>query len=1195
MGFAFYAPKPVVQQKQTQQPVKKQSSTPVSFFSHVKNAVRDVKNAGSAVGRFVAGGTSRLANTAVAEGRQVVDTTKEITANVTHNPKAFRNALTSSQSDYNKDNTGKGGLFNTGTVFKNSKEAQSGSLKTGLKRIGGNTLESATEIIPFAKGLKAVEGADKAVQGTYKAVKAERAVQAAKTVTKSEKAVKALVTGGKQVAEGSAYGAVGNVADDIANDKKLTLSGEIKSALMGGVTQLAGFGVGKGFSKLLAKKAADKSVDIKDLSENDIHDLLPKKIAVQDVSQEATGKVSNSLPTTPRPEFQPTVNNNYTDADFRLKFNKNAAQAAKDIPAVADQYLKSGSKDATGLVVSHLMNNDGTGVGKVIGKLIPGIEAGDKKDVVQAINSAKTDKDVKDILYNAATNTDTKKAVGNEVVAPSKTISFQDNQTPVTPGATQATTFSNALVGKPASIGAPLDEAGNYTSGEMKGQPPLTNFQNLAETSPTEAKNTIAAAATEPTPSISTPVERAKTALMGVDKTKTADEATTPVGKGAQNIAQKLDEQLTTYNKDFKAPDEIMKKLKPENVATKARKNDWLNHYEDTASVAGRHFGQVGTDIVNKLAEGAKQVSDIQEAVRPSLDKASSLLDKAAKSKQGRADIQSRIYSALENRDAPNFNPSDYLKTPVEKQIFEETAKVFDFFKDQRVARGKSVVGESYSPRAAVSDALKAPERLLDDARSAFSTDVKSKFSKERVNDIPDAEINKNIIDLLPSYVSSQSKEFGYEGALQFAKENLPKVNPAYLTDAKSRRQGTEYMSNLFSQVLDPPTVSNSERFQNKLIANTYKASLGLSPKFALQNLTQRFVTRAQVSKEAIKLSKVMDKNDIDTLRKGITSGNNPLTGEATATANGLGTVKKGILSKIDPGMKVEKGNVIGAFDKGAAQGIVNSSIYKDALKRGLSPKDAAKEALKDLATADLATRHGNTVVNDTQFGANFVTKPEFFRKTGTILGLSDKWFKQYQRFPQGMVQNLSTILRGNDARALDILKRGDPTQTPLVDYLKSAQALHSGVDDLIKGIKSGEVNDVSMEVAQGYKKSLGNAVGELNKQIKANSQIRGGKTLKNVGKMWAAASAIQFLFDGGASMQGDNQSKELGKSLAYGSPISIPTRDQNPLVPSLPSMPVSRSGINTRKALDLIPGVGLAYSRGHDILKFIKGLTGQQ
>ena len=128
-------------------------------------------------------------------------------------------------------------------------------------------------------------------------------------------------------------------------------------------------------------------------------------------------------------------------------------------------------------------------------------------------------------------------------------------------------------------------------------------------------------------------------------------------------------------------------------VKSPASKSAMLEHYRDPSGVLGSHFGKVGTDIGYKLQQGAKTVSDLQEVITPDIQAATKQLNKLAKSDAGKADIQSRVFQALEDRG----NAGQYLKSKEEMDLFNTTAKVLDFFKKERETRGKAVIGDRKS------------------------------------------------------------------------------------------------------------------------------------------------------------------------------------------------------------------------------------------------------------------------------------------------------------------------------------------------------------------------------------------------------------------------------------------------------------------------------------------------------------------
>jgi hypothetical protein len=173
-------------------------------------------------------------------------------------------------------------------------------------------------------------------------------------------------------------------------------------------------------------------------------------------------------------------------------------------------------------------------------------------------------------------------------------------------------------------------------------------------------------------------------------------------------------------------------------------------------------------------------------------------------------------------------------------------------------------------------------------------------------------------------------------------------------------------------------------------------------------------------------------------------------------------------------------------------------------------------------------------------------------------------------------------------------MRRGDPTQTKLVDYSKAVKILSNALPEAKKAVKAGESN-VSPEQIKKSEKLLKQMSKELDKQIKQNSSIRRGKTTKNLAKMWASASMIQYLF---AEISGFNEGDEgdVLSAAKFGAPVNIPTKDQNPLAGAVaPSLPVDKTGISERKLLNFIPIVGPVVNRGRDVKNFVGALTGEE
>jgi hypothetical protein len=242
----------------------------------LKTAAKDTGKVTNAVGKFLFKGTAKLANQGLQEGKQVVDTAKMEAASHTNNPTAFSNANKQSQQDYKGFNKNKGGLFNAGTATSEA-EAKKGDLKTGVKDIGGATLESAGELIPLAKF-----------------------GEAAKVYKLGEGVVEASHGAMRQIAEntvlGALSGAAGNTGANLLQNGKIDLKNTAKGALTGGIigggsTALAkGFGVLHGVFKDGPVAAIQKMTGKTGAMSGD----LPKAGMTDVLSEKAASEASNA-------------------------------------------------------------------------------------------------------------------------------------------------------------------------------------------------------------------------------------------------------------------------------------------------------------------------------------------------------------------------------------------------------------------------------------------------------------------------------------------------------------------------------------------------------------------------------------------------------------------------------------------------------------------------------------------------------------------------------------------------------------------------------------------------------------------------------------------------------------------------------------------------------------------------------------
>lgn len=108
-----------------------------------KNLIQQAGQVGGQFARGSVGGLAKMANTAIAQAPQVVEAGRLIAADLTKNPEAAAAASRRIDESYKKFGS-KGGILGAGTLY-GAKEAQKGELKTGIKKIGGGTLQAQTE------------------------------------------------------------------------------------------------------------------------------------------------------------------------------------------------------------------------------------------------------------------------------------------------------------------------------------------------------------------------------------------------------------------------------------------------------------------------------------------------------------------------------------------------------------------------------------------------------------------------------------------------------------------------------------------------------------------------------------------------------------------------------------------------------------------------------------------------------------------------------------------------------------------------------------------------------------------------------------------------------------------------------------------------------------------------------------------
>lgn len=301
MGYSFtgnpidYQPPAPKQQA----PAPQANKGPTDFWGRIQttgigkvnllNAAHATKKAGGATGRFLFGGTAKLANQGIQEGKQAVETGRGEMAKRTGNQNALQASIQRQNQDY-KGFKKSGGILNQGTITS-EEEAKKGDAKTGIKKIGGGTLQAAAEVLP----VKGLSGAKKVFQ------------EGKGLVEGAEKVVPKIV---KNTAAGAGIGAAGNTGAQLAEKGKINLKETAKSAGAGAIIGGGAAALGEAFkdgakaimAKVHARNPEGPMPNV--LTDEKASKLIPKKIDVQDQS----GKAQNLT--------------KMSEQDFTKEFNK---------------------------------------------------------------------------------------------------------------------------------------------------------------------------------------------------------------------------------------------------------------------------------------------------------------------------------------------------------------------------------------------------------------------------------------------------------------------------------------------------------------------------------------------------------------------------------------------------------------------------------------------------------------------------------------------------------------------------------------------------------------------------------------------------------------------------------------------------------------------------------------------------------
>jgi hypothetical protein len=677
------------------------------------------------------------------------------------------------------------------------------------------------------------------------------------------------------------------------------------------------------------------------------------------------------------------------------------------------------------------------------------------------------------------------------------------------------------------------------------------------------------------------------------------------IGADLERLAKETGIDVDPIRQDIAkiASDSLQGKVS-QKTAGNSRIKSFANALQDSSTVAAKTVGAKGEKFVYNMLQGEKFKRDVLDGMRDDMVRIQKLSKKIINPGRGKKasqaakiDLSKRIGAALDDR----ANAASYLKTPQEIELYKLYEKGFDQMKGLREKFGLEVL-ENYRPHVRMREASEAPVWLADSLTDK-KFDTLSRFSKERVREEAADDVDDNIIDMYYGYVNSQLNEMAYDAPVRLFKKELKEMgeNPSSRLNGQQFQEGIEYLATLTKQAVSPAARNQIEKDVMRLGSSVYKSVLPFNMKLTLSNKTQQWAANSQVSKSAIRLSKKMDDAVFDELENKMVFGDQTVFGQLedmSAVPEGRARGFKDKVAGLDYYQKSEAKNIKTSYRKGVAEAVVQSDQYKAARASGMSEIDAMKSALQDDRLKELAAQRGNMVVNNTQFGASHIARPAALRSEGSLFGIiPHKALTMFTRFPIGMSQHVLETLDGKSARALDVLKMGDPRAVPIAEMRYSYGVLRDALKDSKSALDGGVDIGIPGNVLTQQIDTINKNIDIIDTELRKYSQIRSGKTIKNLAKMWGAAAGIQIIFDGGVQSFMEDPGESTRESIDR----------TNPTAKSMVSGPASklggvqsaalpfdsRGGINERALLNYVPGVGLAVNRGRDIKKLSDSLLG--
>jgi len=608
-------------------------------------------------------------------------------------------------------------------------------------------------------------------------------------------------------------------------------------------------------------------------------------------------------------------------------------------------------------------------------------------------------------------------------------------------------------------------------------------------------------------------------------------------------------------------------------------------YLSDSIGYATRTLGEAGARTAQSLIRGSKTKADMKASLRTPMREIVKLSkDVAGKSETARINTGAQIVRALEDRE----NVAKYITDPQTREIYDRVVTVFDDIKQRMIDAGMPV-RDNYSPWNMLKDYSESPSYLAEGLVDK-KTRVMSQNAMERKLDEKPELTNNNILEVLPRYVDGMINHIAFTPVLDEFSDALSSVPAHVRANTSQFNDGIQYLNTMLANGISQGSSSTADKWIKGLQNNVYSAFLWNNPKNAAFALSQKLLAAGDISSDGRALAKAFDPEDLKVVDSKASFGDKTVSGDIqggeadalTEAGEALRGSKVGdAFRKYDLNRWGEQTSVEGPFRQAFAQGLSQSKAYTEAIAAGKSQSQAIKLALKDPEALALAERSGNIQVNNTAFGANSLARPEFLRDSSAI----KRALTMFMRFPLGISNFVRDTIQIKDARALDVLQRGDPRATPIANMRGEYKAYLKGLKDVEKAVKDGKApaDAPPLDVIRDHVKLVEDNVKTIDDTIKNLSNLRATKRTAALAGMWAATAAIQFAWDGIAStINPDADAPTVGGSISKTDPTGAslvnPWNENSKTRAGFntPLNPINRyGGVNSRTVLNLIPGVG--------------------